>query len=243
MVNLYGCARCATPQRSWVRGNRSGCMCCLSVWSCVFIYFIFHYLLFFSSFLGIYLFYFFLHLIYVVTGPEFETCCPLACLWCYHWGVSIASPRCSRLHPPLGTSWLPGHLARGTGACAGPLCLAVWGALSGIEWGLCRGVWGRSGSWGLGLAHGPCLGGRGLAGSVGCCPWFLGSLCPMLMGALSVAFLCSLLGGCVVVPTVGFPGSVLCGGCWWPGSCGTLCLLLIVGGVVDIGPIHLYTHN
>ena len=52
----------------------------------------------------------------------------------------------------------------------------------------------------------------------------------MLMGALSGGFLCSLLGGCVVVPAVGFPGSVLRGGCWWPWSWGPLCLLLIAGG-------------
>ena len=42
--------------------------------------------------------------------------------------ISVASPRYSRLHPHVGTSSLPGHLARGTGAFAGPLCLAVWGA-------------------------------------------------------------------------------------------------------------------
>ena len=37
-------------------------------------------------------------------------------------------------------------------------------------------------------------------GPVGCRPWFPGGLCPMLVGALSGGFLCSLLGGCVVVP-------------------------------------------
>ena len=39
----------------------------------------------------------------------------------------LASPRC---HTHLGMSWLPGHLAGGIGACAGPLCSAVWGACS-----------------------------------------------------------------------------------------------------------------
>ena len=48
----------------------------------------------------------------VVTGPGSGTCCPLACLGCPWWGGGIASPRCSRLHPPVGTSWLPGHLAK-----------------------------------------------------------------------------------------------------------------------------------
>jgi len=50
----------------------------------------------------------------------------------------------------------------------------------------------------------------------------------MLVGALSGTFLCSLLGRCVVAPAVGFPGSVLRGGFWWPGSCGPLCLFLFL---------------
>ena len=61
----------------------------------------------------------------------------------------------------------------------------------------------------------------------------------MLMGTLSGGFLCGLLDGCVVVPAVGFLGAVLRGGCWWPGSSGPLCLLLIAGGgAVDCGSLH-----
>ena len=66
----------------------------------------------------------------------------------------------------------------------------------------------------------------------------------MLVGALSGAFLCSLLGGCMVVPAVGFLVSVLRGGCCWPGSCGPLCLLLIAEGGCGFWPytlIHTYT--
>jgi len=71
-----------------------------------------------------------------------------------------------------------------------------------------------------------CLGGRGL---LGYCPWFPEVLCPMAVVALSGGFLCCLLGGSVVVPAVGCSGTVLHGGCWWPGFWGPLCLLLIPG--------------
>jgi len=67
---------------------------------------------------------------------------------------------------------------------------------------------GRASSAGVWWRSGSCLGGGDLAGG------FLGGL----------------LGGCVVVPAVGFPGSVLREGCWCPGSWGSLCLLLIAGG-------------
>jgi len=123
------------------------------------------------------------YLIYVMTGPGFWTCCPLACL-CYS-DVGVAS---------RGFTHLLGHLARGTGACAGSLCLAVWGVwpsrvLGGASAG---GFGGRSSSWGMGPARVPCLGGWGLEGSVGCCPWFSGAsaLClwGLCLGASSTVF-------------------------------------------------------
>ena len=128
----------------------------------------------------------------VITGPGSGTCCPLACLCCSRWGgVAVASAHCfTHLWACLDF--------RGTWPGTGPLCGCLGRlALSGIGWGLCRGIWGRSGSWGPGPVPCPSLGGWGLAGSVGCCPWSPGGLCPMLMGALSWGFLCSLLGGCV----------------------------------------------
>ena len=178
---------------------------------CVFIYLIFYY--YYSFILFIYLFIFSLSDL------------------CDDWAWDLLSSgllvlflmeggRC--LSPLLAASLTCGHVLTPGGIGQGhwgmrwPTVLGCLGrlALSGIGWGLCRGVWGRSGSLGPGPVHGPCLGGWGLAGSVGCCPWFPGGLCPMLMGALSKGFLCSLLGGCVVVPAVGFPGSVLRWGCW-----------------------------
>ena len=48
----------------------------------------------------------------------------------------------------------------------------------------------------------------------------------------------------MVVPAVGFLGSVLRGGCWWPGSSGPLCLLLIAGGgAVYCGSYTLITKH
>ena len=118
------------------------------------------------------------------------------------------------------------------GVCGG------WGAWPYIGWGLCQGVWGRSGSWGPGPVHGPCLGGGGLAGSVGCCSWFLGGPLPYAYGG-SVQGLplqsSGMMRGC---PCRGLPG--FCApGCWWPGSCGPLCLLLIADTLITMHGYHV----
>jgi len=179
----------------------------------------------------------------VLTGPGSGTRCPRACLCCSRWGGALPLPAAR------GFTHLWAHLdSRGTwpGALGQALAHCVW--LSGALGPL--GYWVGPLPGGLGALRllGPGSGARPMSGRLGpgsvcCCPWFQRGLCPMLMGALSGGFLCSLLGGCVVVPAGGFLGSVLRGGCWWPGSCGPLCLPLIAGGVVDCGSIHLYTQN
>ena len=163
--------------------------------------------------------------------------------------LPAASPTCGHVLTPgaLGQ----GHWGRRWPTVLGCLvCLA----LSGIGWGLCLGVWGRSSSWGLGPVSGPCLDGWRLAGSVGRCPWFPGGLCPMLMVALSGGFLCSLLGGCVVVPAVGFLGSVLHSACFrllWGGLwiVALYTYTLITKHGCHVGPVpwvlhvHAHTHT
>ena len=129
----------------------------------------------------------------------------------------------------------PGALGHALAHCG---CLGRL-ALSGIGWGLCRGVWGCSGSWGPGSGALPMSGWLGPGGVGGLLP--LVPRGPMLMQALSGGFLCSLLGGCVVVPAVGFLGSVLRWGCLWPGSCGPLCLRLIAGRRLWIVALYTYT--
>ena len=129
------------------------------------------------------------------------------------------------LGAPVRASWLQGHLAGGIGACAGPLCLAVWGAwpsqvLDGAS------VGGLGGARACGTAFNSCLDRQGLTGPVGCHLWAPGGLCPMAMGALSRGFLCCRLGGCVFAPVMGCLGSP-----WellvaW--VLGPLCLLLCV---------------
>jgi len=140
---------------------------------------------------------------------------PAACGFTHLWA-----------HLDFWGTW-PGLLGQALAHCG---CLGRL-TLSGIGWGLCRWVWGRSGSWGPGLVHGPCLG--------GCCSWFPGGLFPMLMGALSGGFLCSLLGGFVVVPVVVFCAPLGLPVAWvlWPSLPASDCF-----GAVDCGSVHLYTH-
>ena len=151
-------------------------MCCLSVCGCVFIYFIFHYYLFifFKLLLRIYLF--FPYLMYVVTGPGFGTCCPLACLCCSRWGGALPLPAArgfTLLWARLDSrgTW-PGALGQALAHCAwlsgalGPLgywveplpgglgalrLLGAWFQRTAHVWvaGACRGRWAVApGSWG-----------------------------------------------------------------------------------------------
>jgi len=61
-------------------------------------------------------------------------------------GLTVLWPACAVLRTPVGTSWLPGHLAGGIGACAGPLCSAVWDAWPSRVLGSGIGVLGDSAS-------------------------------------------------------------------------------------------------
>ena len=154
-------------------------------------------------------------LIHVVYGPGSGTCCPLACLCCFRWeGGHCLSPLLPA-SPTCGHILTPGALGQGHWGMRWLTVLGCLGrlALSGIGWGLCRWVWGALELLGHGSGTRPMSGWLGPGGVGGLLPLVLGGLCPMLMGALSRGFLYSLLGGCVVVPAVGFPGSVLRGGC------------------------------
>ena len=135
--------------------------------------------------------------------------------------LPAASPTCGHVLPS-------GALGQGRWGMRWPTVLGCLGrlALSGIGWGLRRGVWGPGSS-----ARPVSEVAEAWRGQ-----W---AVAPGSQGALSGGFLCSLLGGCVVVPAVGFPGPVLRGGCWWPGSCGPLCLLLIAGGGCGLWPYTL----
>ena len=145
----------------------SGCMCCASVCGCVYL---FYFLLLFLFFIII-----FFSLSDLCDDWAWVWARRLSVFWpasavpdgwkCCHSLLLAASPTC-------GHVLTPGALGQGHWGCLVRLALSCTG------WGLCWEFWGRSGSWGSGPAHGPCLGGGGLARSVGCLPWLPGCLCP-----------------------------------------------------------------
>jgi len=194
-------------------------------------------------------------------------------MWWLGLGLAVLWPACAVPEAGGGSSPLPaargftqvltpGALGQGHWGMRWPTVLGCLGrlALSGVGWGLCRGVWGRSGSWGLGLAHGPCLGGWGLAGSVGCCPGSRGAS-PYAYGGSVRRLPLQFSGWMRGCPCGGLPGfctpwgllvawpSLLASDCWgglWIVALYTYTLITKHGyhvGVPCVSQVHAHTHT